>query len=198
MTDNWAGVEEFLDDTLGGPGSGKFLNLLTRMVDAKRVLEIGAQDGRSTVWLARGVGPSGRVVTLVSNTEHASMVRSDLEGAESAEAVEIVVGPAVTTLHSVRTDDDSSFDLVLVDAVDENSAQYVEWALVLGRPGTVVVLGNVVRGGEVLDESSSDPAVRGTREVLALLASHPRLDAAALQTVGTAGWDGFAVALVVE
>ncbi|MGU3433462.1 O-methyltransferase [Actinomycetes bacterium M1A6_2h] len=198
MTEDWVSVESYLDETLGGPTQGKFLNLVARMVDARRVLEIGTRDGRSTLWLARAVGPSGRVVTLVADPELAAAVRADLDAAGLGERVETVVGPAITTLHGVRTDDDSSFDLVCVGSVDENSAQYVEWALVLGRPGTAIVLNNVVRGGGVLDPNSDDPAVRGARDVLALLASHPRLDASALQTVGGAGWDGFALAVVVE
>jgi predicted O-methyltransferase YrrM len=198
VTDEWVGVDDFLDDTFGAPASEKFLGILARMVDARRVLVIGAVDGRSTRSLARAIGAKGRVVALVEQADLATSLRSDLVAAGVGARVDVVVGPPVTTLHGVRTDDDSSFDVVHIGAVDEHATQYVEWALVLGRPGTVLVLDGVVRGGDVLQPNADDPAFRGAREVLALLASHPKLDASALQTVGRAGWDGFALALVVE
>jgi predicted O-methyltransferase YrrM len=221
MTDDWEAVDTYLADVLIGrddvltdalatnadaglpaidvaPVQGKFLNLLARMVTARRVLEIGTLGGYSTVWLARAVGETGSVVTLEVDPAHAAVARTNLDRAGVGDRVQIVVGPALTTLSKVRTDDDTSFDLVFIDADKVNNAQYVEWAIVLGRPGTVIVVDNVIRGGSVVDEDSTDGGVQGARTVLDLLASHPHLDATALQTVGLKGWDGFALALVVE
>jgi len=180
------------------PPQGKLLNLLARMVGATRVLEIGTLGGYSTIWLARAVGESGRVVTLEYEPKHAAVARENLDRAGVGSRVDIRIGAALDTLPGVEADGMGPFDLVFIDADKVNNSNYVRWALRLSRPGAVIVVDNVVRGGAVSNPDLDDEAVRASREVLGLLADEPRLDATALQTVGSKGWDGFALALVVD
>ncbi|MGO4200296.1 O-methyltransferase [Rhodococcus sp. TAF43] len=180
------------------PTQGKLLNLLARMVGATRVLEIGTLGGYSTIWLARAVGESGRVVTLEYEPRHAAVARDNVDRAGVGGRVDIRVGTALDSLPAVEADGIAPFDLVFIDADKVNNSNYVRWALRLSRPGTVIVVDNVVRGGSVSNPDLDDEAVRASREVLDLLAAEPRLDATALQTVGSKGWDGFALALVVN
>lgn len=171
---------------------GKFLSLLASAMQAQRILELGTLGGYSTIWLARGAGPQGRVVTLEFDPLRAKVARANLERAGLGDRVEVVVGAALDTLPTVTG---GPFDLVFIDADKENNAAYLEWAIKLGRPGTVIVVDNVIRGGRVLTESD-DVRVVATRGTLRAMGEHPRLDAAVLQTVGSKGWDGFAMALV--
>lgn len=171
---------------------GKFLCLLASAMQAQQILELGTLGGYSTIWLARGVGPQGRVVTLEFDPQRVEIARANLERAGLAERVEVVAGAALDTLPTVTG---GPFDLVFIDADKENNASYLEWAIKLGRPGTVIVVDNVIRGGKILTESN-DVRVAGTRGTLQLMGEHPRLDTAVLQTVGGKGWDGFAIAVV--
>ncbi|MBF6352789.1 MULTISPECIES: O-methyltransferase [Nocardia] len=175
---------------------GKFLYLLARSTAARRVLEIGTLGGFSTLWLARGVGADGQVVTLEYEPRHAQVARENLDRAGVGDVVDIRIGAAMESLPVLAAEEPEPFDLVFIDADKVNNANYVQWALRLGRPGTVVVVDNVVRGGRLADETSDDPAVRASRELVDLLAGEPRLDATVLQTVGAKGWDGFAFAVV--
>jgi len=177
------------------PLQGRFLELLVRVTRARRVLEIGTLAGYSTLWMARSLPPDGLVVTLEADPEHAALAQRNIDGAGFTDRIRLIPGPALDTLPSLR-DAPVPFDLVFIDADKVNNAAYVRWAVDLGRPGTVVVVDNVVRGGAVVDASSDDAAVVGTRQVLELLSSDPRLDATALQTVGAKGYDGFALAIV--
>lgn len=179
------------------PLIGKFLRLLARMTGARRVLEIGTLGGHSTIWLARGLPPDGRVVTLELVQKHADVARANLERAGVSEQVEIVVGRAADTLARIAERGDEPFDLVFIDADKESGAIYLDWAIRLGHPGTVIVLDNVVRAGEVANAGTDDAMVVGSRRALELLERDPRVDATALQTVGAKGWDGMAVAIVV-
>ncbi|HEY5858172.1 MAG TPA: O-methyltransferase [Aldersonia sp.] len=174
------------------PPQGKLLNLLARAIGARRVLEIGTLGGYSTTWLARAVGEQGRVVTLEYEPRHAQVARANLDRAGVGDRVEIVVGAALDTLPSIH----GPFDLVFIDADKENNANYVEWALRLTLPGAMILVDNVVRKGSIVDPDCTDATTLGSRAVLELLGAHPRLDATALQTVGSKGWDGIAVALV--
>ncbi|MFN8032520.1 MAG: O-methyltransferase [Mycobacterium sp.] len=174
------------------PQSARLLYLLTRISGARRVLEIGTLGGYSTVCLARGVGVEGSVVTLEYEPRHAEVARRNLERAGVGDRVEIVVGAALDTLPGLTGD----FDLVFIDADKENNSAYVQWAIELGRPGTVIVVDNVVRGGRILNPAADDQQARAVRDMLEMMGTHPRLDSAAIQTVGLKGWDGFAVALV--
>ncbi|MEB3071206.1 O-methyltransferase [[Mycobacterium] vasticus] len=171
---------------------GKFLNLLATAIGARRILEVGTLGGYSTIWLARAVGSDGAVVTCEYEPKHAEVARANLEGAGVGDRVQVLVGPALDTLPTLNGE---PFDLVFIDADKQNNAAYVEWALRLGRTGTVIVVDNVIRDGAIL-EPDSDPTARGSRDVLELMAEHPRLKAAAIQTVGVKGWDGFAMAVV--
>lgn len=179
------------------PLAGKLLHLLARMTRARRVLEVGTLGGYSTIWLARGIPRDGRVVTLELEQKHADVARANLERAGVSEHVEIIVGRAADTLAQIAERGDEPFDLVFIDADKESNTTYLDWAIRLGHPGTVIVVDNVGRSGEVADPGSDDPMVIGTQRALELLGSDPRLDATALQTVGAKGWDGFAVAIVL-
>lgn len=171
---------------------GKFLSLLAAAVQAHRILEIGTLGGFSTIWLARGAGPQGRVVTLEYEPRHAEVARANLERAGVADRVEVIVGAALDTLPTLS---DGPFDLVFIDADKENYVAYLEWAVRLARPGALIVADNVVREGQILDPQHNAQA-QAVRETLRLMGEHPRLDTAVIQTVGAKRWDGFALALV--
>ncbi len=173
---------------------GKFLHLLARAMGARTILEIGTLGGYSTIWLARAVGDEGRVTTLEFEPRHAEVARANLDRAGVGGVVDIRVGPALDSLPHLE----GPFDLVFIDADKENNSNYVREALRLTRPGSVIIVDNVVRGGAIADPDQDDERVRASRDVLALFASEPRLDATALQTVGAKNWDGFAMALVVH
>jgi predicted O-methyltransferase YrrM len=175
---------------------GKLLYLLARAIGARTVLELGALGGYSTIWLARGVPADGRVVTLEANAQHAEVARANVAQAGLAPAVDVRIGPALETLPQLVADGAGPFDLIFLDADKRHNPDYLEWSLALARPGTLIVADNVVRGGEVLDDESDDSDVRGIRRFAELLASDPRLSATAIQTVGSKGYDGFALALV--
>ncbi len=185
-----------LPDIAVSAAQGKFLHLLTRAVRAASVLEIGTLGGYSTVWFARALPAGGRVVTLEVDPHHAEVARSNAAAAGVADLVDVRLGAALDTLPRLVAEGAGPFDLVFVDADKENNAEYVRLALDLSRPGTVVVVDNVVRGGGVVDPGSADPSIRGTRALFDFLAGEPRLDSTALQTVGAKGYDGFVLALV--
>jgi predicted O-methyltransferase YrrM len=170
---------------------GKFLSLLAGAIAARRVLEIGTLGGFSTIWLARGVGPRGRVVTLEYEPKHAEVARANLQRAGVADRVEVVVGAALDTLPTLTG---GPFDLVFIDADKENYVAYLEWAIRLARPGAIILADNVIRQGKVL--AAQDGAALAVQQTLKLMGEHPRLDAAAIQTVGSKHWDGFAFATV--
>src|SRR5947209_894934 len=172
---------------------GKFLCLLAGAIQARRILEIGTLGGFSTIWLARGAGPQGRVVTLEYEPRHAEVARANLQRAGVADRTEVLVGAALDTLPTLSG---GPFDLVFIDADKENNAAYLEWAVRLARPGSVIVVDNVIREGRILEPESDDARISATRETLQLMGKHPRLDTAVLQTVGAKHWDGFALALV--
>lgn len=175
------------------PVAGKLLNLLVRISGARRVLEVGTLGGYSTIWLARAVGPGGRVVTIEAESDNAAIARASLDAAGVGDRVDIRVGRGVDVLPTLV----GGFDLVFIDADKESNTIYLDWAAKLGHPGTVVVLDNIGREGEIVRDDSTDPKVVGTREGLRMLGEDPRFDATALQTVGAKGWDGFAIAVVV-
>ena len=171
---------------------GKLLSLYARLTGARRALEIGTLAGYSTIWLARGVGPQGSVVTLEYEPRHAEIARQNLERAGVADRVEVIVGAALDTLPTLQ----GPFDLFFIDADKENNLAYLEAAIALSEPGALIIVDNIARGGRVLDPDPQDRQAIAVRETIALMGRHPRLDAAAIQTVGAKGWDGFAVALV--
>lgn len=176
------------------PVQGKLLHLLARAAEARRILEIGTLGGYSTIWLARAVPEDGKVVTLEIEPHHAAVARANLDRAGLGKRVEIRVGPALDSLSALQGED--RFDFVFIDADKENNANYVRAAIGLARAGALIVVDNVVREGAVLDAGSDDPRVQGTRRLFDYLSAEPRLDATAVQTVGSKKWDGLAVALV--
>lgn len=178
------------------PPQGKLLHLLARMSGAKRVLEIGTLGGYSTIWLARALPEDGRVVTLEADPHHAAIARANIERAGLSDRVDLRVGPALDTLPALHASGLGPFDLVFIDADKPNNPHYLDWALKLSRPGTVIVADNVVRDGAAVDGTSPDTSVQGIRRFFDRLAAETRVTATALQTVGSKGWDGFAIAIV--
>ncbi|MEP0846926.1 MAG: O-methyltransferase [Phycisphaerae bacterium] len=179
------------------PNQGKLLMLLALARGARTVLEIGTLGGYSTIWLARGLSAGGRVVTLECVARHAEVARTNIVRAGLANVVEIVLGRALDTLPRLHAEARGPFDLVFVDANKEHMPDYFQWALRLTARGSLIVLDNVVRGGEVLDGDGSDPNVLGVRRCMEMIAAEPRVSATVVQTVGVKGYDGFALALVV-
>ena len=173
----------------------KLLSLLAISTGATRVLEIGTLAGYSTIALARGVGSAGRVVTLEYEPRHAEVAGANLAAAGVADRVEIVVGRALDSLPALA-DRGERFDFFFIDADKENNGAYVQWAIELATDGAVIVIDNIARSGRVLEPAPDDHQARAVKEMFAMMGSHPRLDTAAIQTVGTKGWDGFALAIV--
>lgn len=177
------------------PQYGKFLYLLATASGARRILEIGTLGGYSTIWLARAVGPSGHVVTLEYEPKHAEVARANLDRAGVGERVEVIVGAALDTLPQLASRPEP-FDLVFVDADKENNTAYVQWAVELSAHGAIILVDNVVRAGRVLAPARDDHQAQGVLDMLTMIEKHPRLEAAAIQTVGVKGWDGFLLAHV--
>ena len=175
---------------------GKLIHLLARMAGARKALEIGTLGGYSTIWLARALPDDGRLITLEVSSRHAEIARRNVARAGLESKVDIRTGAALTTLPKLEAERLGPFDFVFVDADKTNNAAYLEWALRLSRPGTVIVVDNVVREGGVVEAASRDPDVVGVRRMFELMAREPRLSATAIQTVGAKGWDGFALAVV--
>ncbi|MEV0690382.1 O-methyltransferase [Streptomyces sp. NPDC050388] len=180
------------------PNQGKLLQLLAQTQGARYVLEIGTLGGYSTIWLARALPDGGRLITLEYEPLHAEVATRNIGRAGLDRLVEVRVGPALESLPRLADENPPPFDLVFIDADKVNNPHYLEWALRLTRAGSLIVLDNVVRGGRVLDADSTAPDVLGTRAALDLIGSHPRLAGTAIQTVGGKGYDGFALARVLE
>jgi predicted O-methyltransferase YrrM len=178
------------------PAQGKLLHLIARIAGARRALEIGALGGYSTIWIARALPADGRLVTLEADERHAAVARANVARAALGDKVDIRVGPALTSLPTIEAEGLGPFDFVFIDADKQNNANYLDWALRLSRPGTTVVVDNVIRDGRILDASSRDRDVVGVRRMFEMMKAEPRLAATAIQTVGAKGWDGFALAVV--
>jgi predicted O-methyltransferase YrrM len=215
----WISVEKFLSDTVVhpdgavlravqsavdagmppievAPNAGKLLKLLVQLSGARRVLEIGTLAGFSTIWMAQGLPDGGRLVTCEYLTKHAEVARANVDAAGVGHKVEIRVGAALDSLAALEAEGQEPFDFVFIDADKENNTKYLDWAVRLGRPGTAVVLDNAVWEGAVLDPSMDKVNAPGIIGALELMGDHPHLDATVIQTVGSKGWDGFALALV--
>ena len=177
---------------------GKFLHLLVRISGARRILEIGTLGAYSTIWMARALPDGGRIVTLEAEPKHAEVARANLKNAGVLDRVEMRVGQALESLPILESSGAGPFDLIFIDADKPSNPEYLAWALKLSRPGTVIVTDNVVRDGKVVDAESEDKDVQGTRRFAEMLAAEPRLSATVLQTVGTKGYDGFALAVVMS
>jgi predicted O-methyltransferase YrrM len=180
-----------------GPAEGKLLTILARSIGARRVLEVGTLGAYSTICLARGLPEDGRIVTLELVPLHAQVARGNLENAGFSAMVDIRLGPALSSLEQLGAEGAEPFDLVFIDADKPNNPAYLDWALKLTRSGGLIIVDNVVRHGEVADDTSTDERVRGSRQVIELMGAEPRLSATAIQTVGSKGYDGFAIGLVL-
>ena len=175
------------------PPQGKLLTLYARISGARSVLEIGTLGGYSTLCLAAGLPPNGRVLSLEADPHHATVARENIANAGLSQRVEVRLGPALDTLPGLTGEDGAPFDLVFIDADKANNPNYLDWAVRLSRPGTVIICDNVVREGQVADLSNQDGAALGSRGVLERIASDDRLEGTVIQTVGSKGWDGFAL-----
>jgi predicted O-methyltransferase YrrM len=218
--DRWNAVERYLVDTIVrpdpalnaalessaaaglpainvSPNAGKLLMLLAMAQKARQILEIGTLGAYSTIWLARALLPDGRLITLESNAEFAEVARANITRAGLADIVEVRVGAALDTLPQLAAERRGPFDLIFIDADKPNTPEYYAWALKLSRRGSLIIVDNVVRDGEIANAASTDGSVLAMRRLNELLAEEPRVTATVLQTVGSKGYDGFAIALVV-
>jgi predicted O-methyltransferase YrrM len=173
---------------------GKFLHLLARIAGARRVLEIGTLAGYSTIWLGRALPADGRLVTLEFDPAHAAVARANIARAGLERIAEVRVGAAIATLPDLATD--PPFDLIFIDADKPSTPDYFRWAIKLSHPGSVIVVDNVVRGGDIIDASGKNQDAEGMRRFFELVAAEPRVSGTAIQTVGAKGYDGFAIAVV--
>jgi len=215
----WSAVDDYLtghllpgDDTLDkalaaneaaglpaidvSPAQGRFMQILVMMCGAKRILEIGTLGGYSAICMARALPEDGRLVSLEYSPHHAEVARSNIEAAGLSGKVEVRVGPALESLPKLAEEGAGPFDFVFIDADKPNNPGYLDWAIKLSRPGTVIVCDNVIRDGRVVDAASSDRNVGGARAAIEIQGRDDRLVATALQTVGSKGYDGFTIAVV--
>lgn len=187
-----------LPDHQVAANQGALLLLLARAVGAKRILEVGTLGGYSTIWLARALGPDGQLDTLELDATHAACARENFARSEVADRIEVHEGAARETLARFIDEGRAPYDFVFIDADKPNNPHYLEAALALTRKGSMILVDNVVREGKVASDASEDPRVRGVRAMLARIREEPRLRATALQTVGSKGWDGFALLYVTS
>ncbi len=178
------------------PTQGKFLQILARSINARRVLEIGTLGGYSTIWMARALSDEGRLVTLEIDPKHAAVANGNIARAGLSDRVAVRLGAALETLPQLRTEGEGPFDLVFIDADKQNIPAYFQWAITLSRRGSLIIVDNVVREGAVIEENSSDASVIGLRTLNSMIATDPRVSATTVQTVGTKGYDGFTIAIV--
>ena len=183
-----------LPDIDVSPAQGRMLYLIARMTGARRILEVGTLGGYSTIELARALPDEGRLVTLEIDPRHAAVARANIARAGLADRVDVITGPAAATLMTLA----GAFDLIFIDADKPSNVTYLAEALRLSRPGTTIIVDNVVREGGVLDDDSADDRIRGTRALFDAIHADSRLTATAVQTVGAKKWDGFVLAVVNE
>ena len=180
------------------PNQGKMLELLARMQQSRRILEIGTLGGYSTIWLARALPSDGNLITLELESLHAEVARQNIDDAGLGPVVEIRVGPAAESLQDLIDEHSEPFDFIFIDADKGGYPKYLELSLQLSRPGTVIVADNVVRDGEVANATSTDEMVVGVRRFLEMAAADNRIEGTAIQTVGSKGYDGFALLVVAR
>jgi len=218
--EQWTAVDQYLTDLLVKPDAalnaalqssadaglpaisvsacqGKLLHLLARLQGAHNILEIGTLGGYSTIWLARALLPGGKLITLEIDPKHAEVARANIARAGVADRVQVRVGNALDLLPIIESERLKPFDLIFIDADKPSNADYFAWALKLSRPGSLIVVDNVIRDGKVIDADTSDPNVQGVRRLNNLIAAEPRVSATVIQTVGSKGYDGLTLAVVV-
>ncbi|MBK1781974.1 O-methyltransferase [Advenella sp. WQ 585] len=180
------------------PNQGKLLQMLVRMNRAQRILEIGTLGAYSTVWMGLALPDNGRLVTLDFDENYIKVARESLNIAGLQDKVDIRQGVAADTLAQMVKDQETPFDFIFIDADKENNPVYLEYALKLSRPGTVIVADNVVRQAKILDDSGKADNIRGLRQCFEDMAANPQLTVTAFQTLGSKGWDGLAIAIVKQ
>jgi predicted O-methyltransferase YrrM len=210
LVDELVGHDEALEATLAAsaaaglpginvtPTQGKLLHLLARMLGARRILEIGTLGGYSTIWLARALPADGKLITLEADARHADVARGNVARAGLQKIVDLRLGPALDTLPRIDAEHTGPFDLFFIDADKENTPRYFEWAMKLSRRGSVIIVDNVVRRGAVADPQHAGADVQGIRRFNEMVAADNRVSATAIQTVGSKGYDGFALVLVTQ
>ncbi len=219
IQDRWTEVDQFFGDILNpsdpvldaaleamnraglpsiqvSASQGKFLSILAQAIQARFILEIGTLGGYSTIWLARSLPSNGRLITLEADPKHAEVARANIAHAGLENIVDVRLGLAMDSLIRISEESIPAFDLVFIDADKPNIKAYYDWAIKLTHPGSLIIIDNVVRNGDVVDPKYNDSSVRSMRELIPALASEPNVSAAAIQTVGSKGYDGFAIALV--
>jgi predicted O-methyltransferase YrrM len=179
------------------PNQGALLMLLAQSVGAQRILELGTLGGYSTIWLARALRPHGRVITVEMDEKHAQVARENMAAAGLSMQVDVRHGRCRDVLDELVREDVPRFDLTFIDADKQSAPEYFRKALELSRQGSLIIVDNVVRDGDVADANSVDARTQGVRECLAMMGREPRVQATAIQTVGSKGYDGFAVARVI-
>jgi predicted O-methyltransferase YrrM len=179
------------------PNQGKLLQILARVQGARNILEIGTLGGYSTIWLARALPSGGRLISLEVDPKHAEVARANIARAGLDKVAEVRLGPALDTLPKLQAEGHGPFDLIFIDADKPNNAAYFEWAMKLSRIGSLIIVDNVVRSGGVIDPASNDKNIQGARRLNEVLGAEPRVSATAIQTVGSKGYDGLAIALVI-
>ncbi|MBV9074727.1 MAG: O-methyltransferase [Acidobacteria bacterium] len=177
------------------PNQGKLLHILARSINAKRILEIGTLGGYSTIWLARALPKDGSVISLEISAKHADVARKNIERAGLAGKVEIQLGPALDSMKQLAAEK-RPFDFIFIDADKATIPDYFIWSLKLSRPGSLLIIDNVIRKGGVIESQSPDPDIQGVRRLNEMLAKETRVTATTIQTVGSKGYDGFTIALV--
>jgi predicted O-methyltransferase YrrM len=178
------------------PNFGKLLNLLAKSISARHILEIGTLGAYSTIWLARALPPDGHLITLEFDPKHAEVARANINRAGLSKIIEVRVGKAIDSLPKIAAEKRAPFDLIFIDADKPSNADYFEWAIKLARPGTIIIVDNVVRDGHVADPASTDASVLGARRLNEMLAKETRVSVTSIQTVASKGYDGFAFAVV--
>ena len=217
--DKWTAVDKFLENSIEvhdevleaalaasaaaglppiqvSPCQGRFLQILAQVHGARTILEMGTLGGYSTIWLARALPADGRLITLEVNEQYARVAASNISRANLARVVDFRIGPALESLPKLVSEGLCPFDLIFIDADKQNTPDYFGWALKLSRPGSLIIVDNVIRNGALLDGQSTDPAIQGMRRFIQLMGAEPRVTATAIQTVGCKGYDGFAIARV--
>lgn len=218
--EQWAAVDRYISDRLASsdlaltealkdseaaglpaisvtPNQGKFLQLLARLHGARKILEIGTLGGYSSIWLARALPPDGRLITLEASPKHAEVAKKNIERAGLSGMIDLRLGPALELLPQLATEGLGPFDLIFIDADKPNTPEYFNWALKLACVGSLIVVDNVIRDGAIVNAGSDDPSIIGMRRFFDQVAKDKRVSASALQTVGSKGYDGFSLALVI-
>ncbi|MBL0337923.1 MAG: O-methyltransferase [Rhodospirillaceae bacterium] len=216
MRNSWADVDRFITDNLLGPdpildnvlknslknglpsihvapNQGKFLHILALSCQAKNILEIGTLGAYSSIWLARALPTNGSLITLEANPHHAQIAAENVKSAGLSHLIHIKIGRALDILPTLAGQGHPSFDFIFIDADKPNNAQYFQWALRLSHPGSIIVIDNVIRDGQIIDPNSQDPSVQGTRDLYQILGREKKVTATAVQTVGSKGYDGFVI-----